>query len=72
MIKIVEKHQDHKLLDKLKQIQLLDDDFKKNQWFGYYQRIGEEKGYWTLEVIIKSVTLEKNTSEREFNFLLIF
>ena len=63
MIEIVEKHQDDKFLGKLKQTQLLDDDFKRNRWFGYYQRIGEEKGYWTLRDIIKSVGFEKENEK---------
>ncbi len=32
---------------------------KANRWFGYYQHVGEEHGYWTLEEIIEKVRLEK-------------
>lgn len=63
MIEIVKKYQDDKLLDKLKQIQLFSDDSEKNRWFGYFQRIGEEKGYWTLGTIIGFVKTEKRRRE---------
>ena len=25
--------------------------YKANRWFGYYQRVGEERGYWTLDEV---------------------
>jgi len=32
---------------------------KKNRWFGYYQKLGEDIGLWTLEEVKKWVRDEK-------------
>ncbi len=32
---------------------------KANRWFGYYQKVGEDKGFWTLKDVIQWVKDEK-------------
>lgn len=62
MTKIAEK--DPILFPKLVEIMGLDSVYKKNRWFGYYQRVGEECGYWSLQDVINWVITEKNNSEK--------
>lgn len=59
MIGISKNKNDRLLTLKLVEINSFDNNFKKNRWFGYYQRVGEEKGYWKLEEITISVIEEK-------------
>lgn len=59
MIQISKSNNDNLLTLKLVEINSFDNNFKKNRWFGYYQRVGEEKGYWKLEEITSSVIEEK-------------
>lgn len=59
MIQISKNNNDNLLTLKLTKINSFDNNFKKNRWFGYYQRVGEEKGYWKLEEITISVIEEK-------------
>ena len=44
---------------RFEEINVLDDDNKKNRWLGYYQRVGEELALWTLEDVKKWVREEK-------------
>jgi hypothetical protein len=52
-------HNDQHLYHKLREILGLSDLFKQNRWFGYYQHLGEQRGYWTLDEIIELVSQEK-------------
>lgn len=68
MIDIVRKNQyNDELLGKLRHIEFLEttDINKANRWFGYYQRVGEELGYWTLDDVIKWVREEKEEKKKE-------
>lgn len=51
-------HYEH-LLFKLRQIKSFKDEDKKNRWFGYYQKLGEEYRIWDLDNIIKNVRYER-------------
>ena len=64
MIRISKNNNDNLLTLKLVEIKSFDKNFKKNRWFGYYQRVGEEKGYWKLEEIISSVIEERRIEEK--------
>lgn len=45
---------------KLEEIKTFVDLGKANRWFGYYQAMGENRGLWTLEMIIDLVRREKD------------
>ena len=64
MIRISKNNNDSLLTSKFVEIKSFDNNFKKNRWFGYYQRVGEEKGYWKLEEITSSVIEEKRRKEK--------
>ena len=64
MIRISKNNNDRLLTLKLVEINSFDNNFKKNRWFGYYQRVGEEKGYWKLEEITSSVIEEKRRKKK--------
>jgi len=53
-------HQHQELVNKLLEIATLEDNNKMNRWFGYYQKVGEDLGLWTLDQIIQLVRNEKN------------
>jgi len=53
------------LLYKLKQIVSITDVNKKNRWFGYYQRYGEQLNAWDLTYIINMVRDEKNEDKNK-------
>lgn len=59
MIVIANEHRDTSLYAKLVEILALGDPYKQNRWMGYYQRVGEEKGYWSLDDVISWVRDEK-------------
>ena len=43
------------------------DYFKKNRWFGYYQKVGEDRGYWTLDEIINLTRKERDNKKLILN-----
>ena len=42
-----------KFCRKFAEIDNIKDVDKKNRWFGYYQKVGEDIGLWTLEEVRK-------------------
>jgi hypothetical protein len=62
MIAIANLNHAHSLTNKLLEISVLDDINKMNRWFGYYQKVGEDLGLWTLEDVINWVRREKEVS----------
>jgi len=49
----------YNLLGKLKKIKYLPNIHKRNRWFGYYQRVGEEKRFWTFDEVIEKLRAER-------------
>jgi hypothetical protein len=70
ILPMIEQWWDDELKSKFIEIMGFTDIYKKNRWFGYYQRVGEEKGYFTLDYIIELVRKykeeykKKNTIEK--------
>jgi hypothetical protein len=63
MIAIANLNHAHSLTNKLLEISVLDDINKMNRWFGYYQKVGEDLGLWTLEDVINWVRREKEIKQ---------
>jgi len=61
MIKILKKDMFAKYIyKKFTEIANLSNIDKKNRWFGYYQRVGEEIGLWTLQEVRDWVREERD------------
>lgn len=59
MLNHVIEYNDLELNSKINMTLSFQEEDKQNRWFGWIQRYGEEKGYWTLEEIINLVRSER-------------
>ena len=51
MIQVAGEQQDYFLESKLLEIKGFTDESKKNRWFGYFQKEGEDRQFWSLNLI---------------------